>query len=321
MAGRVRRRLAAMMALAYAVQGAWWPLLAVHLMDLGTSGRLRGWIFATQALAALATPVLAGLLADRHIPIQRLLAGTYAVGSALLLVVALGPTAAAPALLALFLAYGMVTAPGYGLCNALALRNLERPAEQFGAVRLWGTVGWMGVGWVVSAVMAGRGTTRAGQGAFEAFAVAAGLSALFAAYAWTLPHTPPLARGGPAVDCRAARELFRRPGAAVFLATAFSVCLTTPFVYQAVPPYLPTLGLPRAWVAMAMTLGQVPEIVMLAALPRVLHRLGTRTTLALGIAAWVTYHGVMATRPPLWAALGAVSLNGVAIALFHVAGP
>ena len=31
-------RLAAMMALVYAVQGSFWPLLAVHLADLGIDG-------------------------------------------------------------------------------------------------------------------------------------------------------------------------------------------------------------------------------------------------------------------------------------------
>jgi len=35
-------RLAAMMALVYAVQGSFWPLLAVHLQDLGLNGRSRG---------------------------------------------------------------------------------------------------------------------------------------------------------------------------------------------------------------------------------------------------------------------------------------
>ncbi len=42
----VRARLSTMMALIYAVQGAWWPMLALHLGDLGLDGRERGWIFA-----------------------------------------------------------------------------------------------------------------------------------------------------------------------------------------------------------------------------------------------------------------------------------
>src|SRR5437762_2790635 len=97
-----RRRLAVMMALVYAVQGSFWPLLAVHLAD---------------------------------------------------------------------------------------------PRREFGRVRLWGTAGWMIAGWVVSLVMAASGSTRAGQGAFEALWIATALSAVVSIYCLTLPHTPPLAVG------------------------------------------------------------------------------------------------------------------------------
>jgi nucleoside transporter len=321
MASRVRGRLAVMMALIYAVQGAWWPLLAVHLKDLGIDGRGRGWIFATAALAALATPLGAGQIADRYLSAQRLLALIYALGTGLLVLQAGGAVTGAASLFVLFLVYWLLTVPVAGLGNALAFRNLEQPESEFGGVRLWGTVGWMGVGWLVTVVMAWHGSIRAGQGAFEAFWVAATFSAVLAAYALTLPDTPPLARGGRSIDLDEARALLRRPGVAVFLLCAFGVSLSTPFVYQTVPPYLPTLGLPRSRVAAAMTLGQVPEVVSLAALPWVLHRLGQRWTLALGIFAWVGYYGVMAARPPLWFALLGLPLNGVAIALFHIAGP
>ncbi|HMF36357.1 MAG TPA: MFS transporter, partial [Isosphaeraceae bacterium] len=45
----------------------------------------------------------------------------------------------------LFLAFWMIIAPSYGLCNSLAMRHLDDPGRQFGGVRLWGTIGWMAV--------------------------------------------------------------------------------------------------------------------------------------------------------------------------------
>jgi MFS family permease len=324
MAERARWRLAVMMALVYAVQGAWWPLLAVHLRDLGISGRGRGAIFATFALASLATPLVAGAIADGRVPAQRLLAAIYALGAVLLVALAtgLGSSAVAP-LFAMLLIYWLVTAPGQGLCNALAFRNLDRPEAQFGGVRLWGTVGWMAVGWVVAGVMAANGSTRAGQGAYEAFWVGAVLSGLLSVYSLTLPHTPPLAFGprSRGVAWGEARELLRRPGVAIFLVAAFGASLGTPFVYQTVPPYLSALGLPHARVALAMSLGQILEVASLVALPRILGGLGQRRTLALGLGAWVGYYTILAARPPLGVALMALPLNGVAIALFHIAGP
>ena len=51
---RGRWRLSVMMGLLYAVQGSFWPLLGVHLGEISVTGRARGWIFASQALAAAA---------------------------------------------------------------------------------------------------------------------------------------------------------------------------------------------------------------------------------------------------------------------------
>jgi MFS family permease len=317
----VRWRLSGMMALVYAVQGSFWPLLAVHLRDLGLDGRARGWIFATMALGSFAMPLGAGHLVDRLMPAQRFLALCYALGTGFLVAFACGVTTRPAWLFALFLAYWLIIAPTYSMSAALALRNLDHPGREFGGVRLWGTVGWMVVGWLVSGVMAWSGASRGGGGTYAAFWLAAGFSMLLAGYSLTLPHTPPLAtadRGasGP----REALALVRRPPVAVFLGTAFGVCLTTPFVYQVMPTYLESRGLPRAWVSSAMTLGQWPEIATLAALPWLFRRLDYKWTLALGIGAWAVRFGSLALDPPLVVALAGLPLHGVGIACFTVGG-
>lgn len=317
-----RWRLAGMMALIYAVQGSWWPLLAVHLQDLGISGRGRGAIFGTLALAALATPLGAGQLADRLLPTQRLMALVYALGSVGLAVFAAGPTDGVVPLFLMFLAYWLITAPTYGLANSLAFRNLPRPAEQFGGVRLWGTIGWMVVGWGMAAILSLSAGAGAARGTHVAFAVASGLSLVFAAYCLTLPNTPPLAGAAAprGIDLAIVRDLVSRRSVAIFLASAFLVSLTTPYVYQAVPTYLRSLGLSRSWVPLAMTLGQVLEIAALAALPVLLRRFDYRGTLMLGTGAWMLYYLNLAAHPPLWLALAGLPLNGIGIACFIVTG-
>jgi len=317
-----RVRLAGMMALLYAVQGAWYPLLAVHLEDLGISGRGRGWIFASLAISAMVTPFAAGQIADRFLATQKLLAILYAAGTVLFVVLACGMTAQFQALFGIFLLYWLIVAPGFGLANAICFRNLPRPAAQFGGVRMWGTVGWLVVGWVVTVVLKWSGTNHAGQGVYPAFWVATVFSALFSAYCLTLPNTPPLHRRRPAADRRRweGLELLRKPSVAVFLAAAFVVSLTTPFVYQTVPNYLESLGLPRAWLSTAMTLGQVLEIAALGVLPWTLRRFGSKGTLALGIAGWVFYYAILAARPTLAVVLLVLPVNGIGIACFIVAG-
>ena len=80
------------------------------------------------------------------------------------MVLATGSVTSPSALFALFLVFWLITAPAFALANAIALRHLPRPIEQFAGVRLWGTVGWMAVGWIGLAVMAWSGSAQRGQG-------------------------------------------------------------------------------------------------------------------------------------------------------------
>lgn len=325
MDARMRWRLSWMMGLVYAVQGAFWPVLAVHLEDLGLDGRQRGWIFATLAIGSFAMPLGFGQLVDRVLASQLVMALIFAVSSGFLALFASGLVTDSAALFALFLAFWMVASPAFALSNSIALRHLERPFHQFAGVRLWGTFGWMAVGWLVSVVMLITGSTRHGQGAYEAFWVSAALSALLAGYCLTLPHTPPMSSAqcdeGPASsDLARAVALCREPGMLGFLVTAFGVHLTTPFVYQVLPTYLESRGLPRAWIPSVLTLGQWPELLMLALLPWLLDRVGAKATLAIGIGAWVVRYGSLVAGPPLWVVVAGVPLHGVAIACFTVAG-
>lgn len=314
-----RWRLALMMGLVYAVQGSFWPLLAVHLADLGIGGRGRGWIFATLAIGSLAAPLGAGQLVDRFMATQRFLALTYAAGTALLVIVASALVANAGGMFAVFLAFWLVVGPSYSLSNSLAMRNLNDPLREFGWVRSWGTAGWMIAGWVVSLVMLISGSTHAGQGAFEAIWVGVMAALAAALYCLTLPDTPPLAvgtRGKHAL--RESLQLVRKPDIAVLLVTSFGVYLTAPMVYQVIPGYLEWRGLPRAWISTTMTLGQVTEIANLAILPWLLRRFGVKGTLMIGISAWFIRFLSLATHPPLWLAVGGTVLHGVGIACFTV---
>lgn len=316
-------RLATLMALVYGVQGAWYPLLAVHLEDLGLGGRARGLIFATLAMGATAAPLGVGRIADRRFAIERLLSVIYLAGSALLVVVASGRVTGAGPLFGLFLTYWLVAAPALGLSTTLCLRNLASPSEQFGGVRAMGTVGWMVAGWLTSLLMLAAGTTGRGQGADEAFWLAAGLSVVTAVFAATrLPHTPPLAVGGPARrgDSAAALRLLKRPAVLLYILIAFGVTLTVPYSYQVIPGDLAARGLPRHWIAPALTLGQIPEILGLFLLPGILARVGYVQTMTVGIVAWLLRFGVLVPDPPLWVAIGAIPLHGIGIACFSIAG-
>src|SRR5690242_20140876 len=102
---RIKVRLSWMMVLVYSVQGAFWPLLSIHLVDLGITERGRGWIFATMALASFAMPLGAGQLVDRLMPTQKFLGLSFAAGTGLLALMAWGVTSQVGWLFGLFLVY------------------------------------------------------------------------------------------------------------------------------------------------------------------------------------------------------------------------
>lgn len=317
-ATRTVARLAGMMVLVYSVQGAWWPVLAIHLRDLGISGRDQGWIFATMALSSLGMPPLLGWLADRKWSTQRVLAGLLVVGSVWLAGLAIGPTRDPRWLFACFLSYALLGGPVYSLAASLAFRNLSSPRAEYGGVRLWGTIGWMVVNWVVAAVLIRFAAP--GEGAAPAFWVASVVSMLAGLYCLTLPDTPPMARADDPAAWREGVGVLLRPNVAVFLASAFAVCTTTPWVYQVLPPMLRDHDIPVGWVTVLLSLAQVPEIVALLLLPRLMARLGYRWTLALGIACWAVRFGSLAFDPPVWVIVAGIPLHGLAMSGFHIGG-
>ncbi|MFO0959169.1 MAG: MFS transporter [Isosphaeraceae bacterium] len=317
-AARTIVRLAGMMGLVYAVQGAWWPSLAIHLRDLGVSGRGQGWIFATMAMSSLAMPPLLGWLADRKWATQHVLAALLCIGSVCLGGLALGPTRDPLGLFAIFLGYALLGGPVYSLAASLAFRNLACPRSEYGGVRMWGTVGWMVVNWIVAGAL--LLASSPGQGAPAAFWVASAVSMAAGLYCLTLPNTPPLAKSADSGTWQEAVGVLSRPNVALFLASAFAVCITTPWTYQVLPPMLRDRGIPVGWVTVMMSLTQAPEILALVLLPRLMQHFGYRWTLALGIGCWVGRYGILSFDPPTWAILAGIPLHGLAIASFHIGG-
>src|SRR5947209_15639585 len=129
------------MFLQFAPQGAVLPVFSLHLEELGFTRLEIGWASATQALAALVAPLVAGQVADRWFPAQNCL-----VVCALLAGVVLWVLATLTSPLAVFgasLAFWLLMGPASTLGTALIFAHLPSPERNFGSVRLWGTLGWV----------------------------------------------------------------------------------------------------------------------------------------------------------------------------------
>ena len=199
-----------------------------------------------RALACLATPLFAGQLADRRIPTQRLLGLIYAIGAVLLTLLALGlvtEAGAAVRVLSGVLAgdRAWVWAEQFGGVSKLAKASRAvRGRAALGHDRLDGRR-VAGDGGLVGRPAAGGVTRRAG-GRDGFHDLGALLSAIFASTAFGRCRIRPRWVASTGAGGRESRRSQVRGGlllfqgeTAAFLAIAFGVSLTMPFIYQTVP--------------------------------------------------------------------------------------
>jgi MFS family permease len=144
-------------------------------------------------------------------------------------------------------------------------------------------------------------------------------------YCFTLPHTPPPAKGKP-MNVRTllmldAMRLLRDPPFFVFILCSTLICIPLAYYYGYTATYLSHLGFEQP--ASTMTLGQMSEIVFMILVPYFFRRLGVKWMILVGMAAWVVRYLLFAFGAPeqvIWMILAAVLLHGVCYDFFFVTG-
>ena len=152
------------------------------------------------------------------------------------------------------------------------------------------------------------------------FRVAGIASLALAAYALTLPNTP--AQKGDGVDKLAwleAAKLLKHP----FILVLWVVTLADAFVHNlffnwaAVFFGSEQVGIPGNWIMPVMSIGQVAEILTMLVLGTVLKKFGWRTTMMVGILAYVVRFGIYALLPEVtWLIVAINFVHGVCYAFF-----
>jgi MFS family permease len=301
------------MFLMYAPLGASWPQFSLHLKALGFTPLQMAWVCATPALGMLAAPLLAGQVADRWFPANRLLVCYAFLAGCLLWIL---PELRSPqAVFGVSLALWLFLTPAVTLGTVVSFSHLPSPEHHFGRIRLWGTVGWVVPGWLL-----GLWFRDPARGLSDIFRLAGLFTFALGAYALTLPHTPPQRRSGTWLAPLGALRLVRDRAFAVFLVCALGVYVTLPFTSQVTPLLLRELGVSQSWMGPTLTIAQSTEIISLALLSMLLLRFGLRGTMLLGLGAWMLALGVLTLGSPLGLVVSSQALNGLCICCFLVAG-
>src|SRR6476646_1581878 len=317
MTSGVRVKLSAMMFLQYFVWGAWYVTMGTWLgQTLHFSGEQIGLAAGTTALAAMISPFFVGMVADRFMATERILALLHIVGGAVLFLASLQTTFAP--FYAVLLVYALCYMPTLALSNSLSFRQMDDPGREFPPIRVLGTIGWIVAGLFIG-TLGLEATARPLQ-------LAAAGSIVLGLFCLVLPHTPPMPKRGERVTFASvlgldALKLLGERSFAVFVLGSFLVCIPLQFYYAFANLFLNELNVTNA--AGKMTLGQMSEIFFMLVMPWFFRRLGVKYMLLVGMAAWAARYTFFAfgdSGALVWMLYGGIILHGICYDFFFVTG-
>lgn len=272
----VKIRLSIMMFLQYFTWGAWVVPASGYLGKyLKFSGGEIGWFYNTSQIGAIIAPLFVGLVADRFFATEKILAVLHFIGAILLLIVSQQNQFAA--MFGLMLVYGLCFMPTLALTNSICFANIEDPSKEFPLLRVFGTIGWIVAGLAVGFFF--------GQDTSTFFMAAGGSSLLLAIFCLFLPHTPPSGKSSGDVFGLGTLSMLKQPSFAIFIAVSLLICIPLSCYYQLCNLFLVQIGVEKA--AAIQSIGQMSEVVFMAAMPWFIVRLGVKNMLMVGMAAWV----------------------------------
>lgn len=277
---KVFLQLSVMMFLQFFIWGTWYVTLGTYLGTIGFSGTDVGDIYSTVSLGAIIAPLFVGIIADRFFAAQQVLAFMHLIGGGLLYFTS---TMTDPSSFYwLLLLYAICYMPTLAIANSVAFFQLSDPEKQFPLIRVLGTVGWIVAGVVIS-VLKIEPTALPLQ-------FGAGMSILMGIYAFTLPNTPPKAKGqtvniGKMLGLDAIK-LMRNPSFAILIISSLLISIPLSFYYNFTNPYLTEVGMEYPAAKMAIG-GQGTEILFLLLMPLFFKRLGVKWMITLGMLCWV----------------------------------
>ncbi|HUT24037.1 MAG TPA: nucleoside permease [Sumerlaeia bacterium] len=315
MTQKVRIQLSAMMFLQFFIWGAWCVTMGTYLGKIGFQGGDIGKAYSTTGWAAIISPFFVGMIADRFFSAEKVLALMHLVGGVVLYWVS---TITAPgAFFWVLLLYALCYMPTLALTNAISFHQMTRPDQEFPAIRVLGTIGWIIAGWIVGLMK------------IEATAIplriAAGCSIVMGLYCLALPHTPPRSAGkkvtvGDVLGLEALK-LLKAPSFAVFVICSLLVCIPLQFYYAFTNPFLNESGMVNA--AGKQTFGQMSEVIFMLVMPFFFARLGVKRMLMVGMLAWACRYVLFAfgnNEALVWMFYIGILLHGICYDFFFVTG-
>ena len=333
----MKSRLIGMSFLQFGVWGAYLISMGTYLFSAGMGDKI-GYFYAMQGVVALFMPALMGIVADRWIPAQKLLAGCHllsALFKAAMGYVAISATGMVadeyPTMILLYALSVAFFMPTLALSNSVSYTALESvkmdPVKSFPPIRVFGTIGF-----ICTMIL----TDVCGfQASPNQFFLSAALGLVASGYALTLPPCPVSNRqqGKSLTEALGlnAFSLFKQRKMALFF--IFSVLLgvalqitngfANPYLnsFASIPEYADTFGVKHANVL--ISLSQLSETFCLLLIPFALKRFGIKYVMLIAMYCWVLRFALFGWGNPgdgVWMFVLSMLVYGIAFDFFNISG-
>ncbi len=310
-------RLGTMMFLQFFVWGGWYVTVGNFMVAEGM-GTITHWAYSVSPLAAIISPFFLGFVADRYFNAEKVLGILHVLSGCFLLLTPFFTSK--PMIFILMLAMHMICyMPTLGLANSVAFRHIDNQEKQFPLIRVFGTLGWIVVGILVSKIL------NADNDATP-FYIAGTAGIFLGFYSFSLPKTPPLLSKDAPISFRDiiglnALNKLKSKSFFVFALSSFLICIPLAAYYNFAPIFVSDMGI--ASPAFKMSFGQMSEVLFMLILPLLFARYGVKYILLGGMLAWAVRYALFAVSAPTGITslvfLGII-LHGICYDLFFVAG-
>lgn len=315
-----KSRLSIMMFLQFFIWGAWYATGGNYMKSHGMANVIY-LAYMTSAIGAIISPFFLGMIADRFFPVQKVLGVMHILSGIFVFSApffAEGSFASTPLFLGFLLLHMLCYMPTVNLAAATAFHILDNREKQFPLIRLFGTLGWITAGIVVSKLL--KADTTAMPMRISGIG-----GVLMGLYSFTLPHIPPSGaykkitfRDVIGAD---AFSKLKSKSFVIFIISLLLISLPFAAYFSYVPVFLQSADIANP--AFKMTFGQMSEIIFLLVLPWFFSRFGLKWVLLTGMLAWVSRYALFAFAAPDaigWMIMIGILLHGCCYDFVYVAG-
>ena len=320
-----RLQLSTMMFLEFFIWGAWFVTLGTFLINnLQATGAETGAVFSTQSWGAIIAPFIIGLIADRYFNAEKILAILHLLGAVLMY--QMYTATEVSVFYPYVLVYMILFMPTLALVNSISFNQMKDTGKEFPKVRVWGTIGWIVAGLAISFVFLWDSAENVKAGLMKnTFLLASIASLILGIFSFTLPKTPPTAKGTKVKISEIlgldALKLLKDKNFLIFFIASILICIPLAFYYQYANPFLQDIGVTNP--TAKMSLGQFFEVFFLLMLPFIFKKFGFKITILAGMLAWAVRYALFAygnAGDLYFMLIIGIILHGICYDFFFVSG-